>query len=132
MANENNLKPFPKGRSGNPSGRAKGDIELQKIKSLTKKEVKEIGDLIVKGNLEQLKSKSNDPNASVLTVWFASVAIKSINRGDMGSLNVLLDRLIGRVKDDVEVTFPKPTIITYKGQTILLGSTMTSDEDGEL
>lgn len=95
---------FKKGQSGNPSGGRAHNPELRAIKKLTAQEVAEVGALLVKGNLEGLKAVASDPNASALQMMIASVAVRTIQKGDMQALDVLLNRLIGKVKDHVEVS----------------------------
>jgi hypothetical protein len=77
---------------------------LKVVRRMTHDDVAEIGQLIVEGNLEKLQAVKDDKNASVLKVWMCSVAIKAISRGDATALNALLDRIVGKVKDKVEVT----------------------------
>lgn len=71
---------------------------------MTKEEVADIGAMILQGNLDALKAVSKDPSASVLKTWFASVAIKAINKGDAMSLNVILNRIVGRVPEELRHT----------------------------
>lgn len=111
-----NLKPFPAGQSGNPSGRPKVAPELIAIKNLTEKELIEIGNLVIKGNIQALKDVQKDPEATVIKVMIAAVAVKIISKGDMGALDVLLNRLVGKVKDKLDIkslnTTPARVIVT--------------------
>lgn len=103
---------WKKGQSGNPSGRRPDPPELRAIKNLTEEELVEIGSLVVKGNIDDLKRIKDDPNTTVLKAMIAAVAIKTIAKGDGQALEVLLNRLIGKVKDKVEVTSTNQTAIT--------------------
>lgn len=96
--------PWQPGQSGNPSGRPKLDPELRAIKNLTNKELIEIGNLVIKGNIEELKQVQRDPQATVIKTMIAAVAVKIISKGDMGALDVLLNRLIGKVKDETKIS----------------------------
>lgn len=98
-----NIRPFAKGVSGNPLGGKLHDPEIKAIKKLTKEELKEMGSLVLKNNLDALREIKDDPKASVLKVLVASVCIKAIAKGDMHSLDVLLNRLIGKVKEEIAV-----------------------------
>ncbi len=107
----NKVKPVPpkhgqwkKGQSGNPEGGRKHDPVIKQFKALTKAELAEVGNLVVKSKLDDLKAVKDDPNASVLKVMLASIAVKVISKGDMHALDLLLNRLIGKVRDDVIVT----------------------------
>lgn len=95
---------FKKGQSGNPSGGRAHDPALRMIRHLTKAELVEIGNLVIKNNMEELKKIGKDPNASVIKTMLAAVAVKIITKGDMHALDVLLNRLVGKVKDEVEHT----------------------------
>ncbi len=92
------------GQSGNPLGRGAGDPALTAIKNLTKAELIEIGNLVIKGSVKQLRELKDDEDQTVLKRMLASVCVKVISKGDMQALDVLLNRLVGKVKDDVTVT----------------------------
>lgn len=100
---------WKKGQSGNPLGARLHNPETKALKNLTKQELIDIGNLIVKGDIESLTAirdsvKTGGKGVSVLSVWIASVAMRSIESGDMHALDILLNRLIGKVKDDVTLT----------------------------
>lgn len=97
--NTSGLRPFQKGQSGNPGGRAKEDPQVTMVKNLTKSELAEMGSLLLKGNKTELEKIIKDPGSSMLKIAVASVISKAINKGDMHSLDILLNRLIGKVKD---------------------------------
>lgn len=105
---------FQKGESGNPLGAKLHDPEIKQLKSLTKKELVEIGNLIIKGNIADLKAVSKAETSTVLHTMLASVAARIISKGDMAALDVLLNRLVGKVKDEVhhggEVRLPQVVI----------------------
>lgn len=104
MANRN---PSPstrikKGEVRNPEGARAHNQALKNLKHLTKKELADLTNLIIKGDLDQLKRiAKKEVKASVLQVMVAAVCVKVIEKGDMHSLNMLLDRIIGKVKDEV-------------------------------
>jgi hypothetical protein len=95
---------FKKGQSGNPSGKPKEDPRLKMLKNLTKTELVEIGNLVVKGNLTELRAIAKDESCPVIKAMIASIAVKIISKGDVHALDILLNRLIGKVKDEVEHT----------------------------
>ncbi len=83
------------------------------MKALTKSELMEIANLVVKGDTVALRkiiddAKNNVPGVGTLQAWVAGVAMKGISKGDMGALDVLLNRLIGKVKDEVNFTGDVP------------------------
>lgn len=109
-------KPRPphlwkKGQSGNPLGRAIEDPATRVIRNLTKSELVDVGNLVVKGDYEALKALAKAPKATVLQRMLASVAVKIIERGDMHSLDILLNRMVGRVKEEVALTSNIPQVV---------------------
>lgn len=112
MGNIKNLKNFKKGQSGNPAGRPP-DALNRVMKKLTKNELEEIANLIVKGTVAELKKIAQSKNTQALRVMFAAIVVKIIERGDMDAFDKLLNRLIGKVKDDVDITSNAgtPTVI---------------------
>jgi hypothetical protein len=94
---------FKKGQSGNPKGRPP-DVLGNQIRQLTAGELAEIANIIVKGNRDQLEQVANSNESSVLQVMVAKIASNIIMRGDMASLDILLNRLVGKVKEKVELT----------------------------
>lgn len=101
---------FKKGVSGNPTGSKPQSQIATAIKRLTAAEVAEIGTIIVSKNIpklrEILRDAKTNPNSkhSILKVWIAQVAFKGLTKGDPHALDVLLNRLIGKVKDQIELT----------------------------
>lgn len=97
-------KRFKPGQSGNPRGAAAHNQDMKRLRILTKGEVAEVGTMILEGNRDALQAVLTDTSVSTLKLWFASVALKAINKGDMNSLDVLLNRIIGKVKDEIDFT----------------------------
>jgi len=96
-------KRFQKGQSGNPRGAAAHNPALKAVRRMTQDDVAAIGQMIVEGNLAALQAVKDDSSASVLKVWFASVAVKAISRGDAVALNAILDRIVGKTKNQLEL-----------------------------
>lgn len=97
-------KQFKKGKSGNPLGGKLHDSEMRMLKKLTKEELKEVGNLVLMNNVDELRKIGRDPNASALKTMLASVCVRVISKGDMQAFDTLLNRLIGKVKDEIEHT----------------------------
>lgn len=98
-----------KGQSGNPLGGQKHNPELKMIRNLTEQEVVEIGSLVVKGSIKELRAIAKDEDGSAIRCMIAAVAVKVMSKGDPQALEVLLNRLIGKVKEKVEVTSTNQT-----------------------
>lgn len=99
------------GQSGNPLGGKLHDPALKAIKNLTKKELADIGNLVVKGEVSALRALAADEGETVLKRMVASVCFRVIDFGDMGALDTLLNRLVGKVKDEVAHSGDAPRII---------------------
>ena len=91
---------FKPGQSGNPAGRAKDPQELHLIKQLTKREFSLLLNKILQCDPDKLK----DFKGSVLEMWLAAGATKAIKTGDYSRLEFLINRLIGKVPDKLEVS----------------------------
>jgi hypothetical protein len=92
---------FKKGQSGNPNGGRAHDQEAKKIKKLTSSELQEVMNLVIKNDLDALQAIVKDKSNSVLKVWIASIAVKGIQKGDGSALDKLLERMVGKVRQDM-------------------------------
>lgn len=83
MGREKNLKPFPKGQSGNPKGRPKKLPELDVL----------LADVIGGENEDEAKA-------------IIQSLLKQAKKGNVRAAEVLLDRAYGKVKQDIKVDGP--------------------------
>jgi hypothetical protein len=97
-------KRFVKGQTGNPKGSSARRRILKETARLTAMQVHEVAAVILHGNQDDLKALAKDPNATVLQMWTASLVTKSIQKGDSQVYRVLMERLLGRPKESVELT----------------------------
>lgn len=94
---------FPKGHSGNLRGRPEHK-ELKKIRKLTKDELAEVANLIIYSSYDDLQRLLEDrQNTPALHLMVLGVVKRIIVKGDMHALQELLNRLIGKVRDDVHI-----------------------------
>lgn len=101
-----NLGPtmFRPGVSGNPEGARAHDPLKKALKRITQPEVHDVMAMILGCDLEGLQAVTKDKNSSVLRVWVASAAVKAINKGDLGALEILLNRLHGKPQERVKLS----------------------------
>ncbi len=62
-----------------------------------------MGEIILDGNLTKLSELAKDPTTSVLKVWIAKAAAVGIQKGDLSSLELILNRMLGKVRDKVDI-----------------------------
>lgn len=89
------------GQSGNPERKGLSDPAATKIRQLTRAQIAEIGTVVLDGSLEDLNKIVTDPKASALRVWIATIIVDGIKQGDVVKLNALLDRIAGKVKQEI-------------------------------
>jgi hypothetical protein len=122
MANPN---PSPKtrikkGEVRNPKGTNMwASVAAFNLRRLSQAEINKIGDLVILGNLDQLKKTARDPNAPVLAVMLAAISVKVIESGDMDLLNKLLDRLVGKIKEHHHFTGNVPQSPVLGAQVVV-------------
>jgi hypothetical protein len=94
MANEENLKSWSKGESGNPKGRPKGSKNRSTIlRELTELRVKDVHPV-------------TGEEVWVTNEYRMAMAVidKAIAKGDHQALNMIYDNIYGKQKDSVDMT----------------------------
>lgn len=97
-------KNFQKGQVSNPLGGGAITPQVRAIRKITMEHIEEVGEIILDGNLTKLSELAKDPSTSVLKVWIAKAAAEGIRKGDLSSLEMILNRMIGKVRDKVDVS----------------------------
>lgn len=97
-----NLKSWPKGVSGNPHGRRPIPESLQGIRSLSLIETIKIISKYARMTKKEMRAVQEDQNTSVLDLSIISIFQASMREADHSKLNFLLDRCVGKVKDQLE------------------------------
>jgi hypothetical protein len=97
-------RDFKPGVVTNPRGGGAHNPSLKAVRRLSQMQIAELGTMILEGNIDSLKAVEKDPAASVLKVMIASVSIKAINKGDHSALAAILDRIVGKPKQVVEMS----------------------------
>lgn len=70
------------------------------LKNLTRAELVDVASVLLKGDMEGVRKAMNDPRSPPLIAALASVMVKIHERGDMHALDLLLNRIIGKVRDE--------------------------------
>lgn len=117
-----NLKPFKPGQSGNPSGKPKGIY--------TRDEIQAVVSRCYRMTKNQLKAIIESPDSTMLEIHVASIMATGVKKGDFYPFDGLMNRTIGKVKDELEVSTLKPFIVTkLDGTQILCGSEVEKEKD---
>ncbi len=94
---------FQKGKSGNPGGRVKMPEDVKELKKIGRVEIERSLSKFLLLTLEQLEKKKADPQATVIDLFIISILKHGLKNGDPIRLNFLLDRLIGKVDQNITV-----------------------------
>lgn len=108
MANKNpspstRIKP---GQVLNPGGRPKGLLTRDQVNSTISN--------LYKSGPEELKEVIESPKSSMLQIHIASIIAKGVSKGCATALEGLLQRSIGRIKDDKEIDVLGEFSLAYK------------------
>lgn len=118
--NTKGLIPFKKGQSGNPQGGRIHNAEIKRIKNLSEAELVEVASFIINSRINDLKAKIKEPETTTLQGMVIGLALRTASRGDPSAFNALMDRLLGKVKEKVEIT---------SNNTNVTAEVVTYDED---
>lgn len=122
-----NLKPIKKGEVRNPNG-AKAHFKT-KIKGLTKAEYTRIMTAVMESDIDALQAIANDRTASTIVVAVAACAVKAISKGDYGTIELMLQRAIGKVKDELDLTSNGETLPAAQVHIYLPANGRTKEEN---
>lgn len=98
------MTKFVKGQSGNPNGRPHLPADLVELKKLTQAQFQRLLFKFVNTPVAELKALLADPKTPLLELMIGKVVVKAISDGDYKRLDFLLDRMIGKVKEQIQVT----------------------------
>jgi hypothetical protein len=130
--NTSGLKPFKPGQSGNPLGAQLHNPELRKIRTLTREELAEVGGLVVSQDLVALKAIAKAQTGySAIQVWFAAIAVEAIEKKTTGLMNALLDRIVGKVAEKIELTGADGGPLTSQTASLAIEGLLSDPESFE-
>jgi hypothetical protein len=101
--NGGKVMQWEKGESGNPKGRPKKLVPSMKIEGYKLTEINDTIQSIISMNLEELKEVWNNPNSTVLEKTVAGALRKSLEKGNLESVETLLNRVYGKPKEKLDV-----------------------------
>lgn len=122
-------KDFKPGNPGGP-GRPEVPAPLKEARRLNKTEFELVVNKYLWCSLDELQRLAKDKSLPVMEAWIVSIMARGVSTGDWGGNEWIAQRLMGKVKDQVEVTMPKPFVIhNLDGTQTVLGSKIEKDEE---
>lgn len=125
---------FKPGQSGNPGGRPKLPEDIREARKMNQLELERIVNKYLYTTVDAVDAALKDPATPMMERMVAMVVSKAAEVGDHTRLDFILSRLIGRVKDQIEITTVKPYIIhnINGGQTVLGAKVENKDEENHV
>ena len=96
-------KPFVKGKSGNPKGQPRKLATQLKIIGYTKAEAAKTIEAMLAMNILELKEMFENPNATILEKTIAAALKRSLEKGSLYSIDILLNRTHGKSTEMLQV-----------------------------
>lgn len=97
-------KNFKAGQSGNPKGRPPLPVDLKEARELNREELERIINRFLYMTKDEVKAYSQAGTATTLELMVIGLIGKAITHGDHHRLGFIAERLIGKVKQPVEVS----------------------------
>lgn len=123
---------FKPGESGNPGGRPPMTPEEKQLRKLTKGRVAHLLNQTCRLTEDAMRNRYRDPLTPALEKVFLKVVLDALEpEGDsVKAANFILDRTIGKVKEEVDLSVIKPTIVErMDGSQVIYGAEATEDEE---
>lgn len=95
---------WKKGESGNPKGRPKKPVLQMKVAGYKLAEINDTIQAMCSMTLEQLREIWENPNATLLERTIASSLRKGIEKGNLDSLETLMNRVYGKPNEKLDIT----------------------------
>lgn len=95
---------FKKGKSGNPDGGRTHNPAVRALKKLTLETYREVIELVLTGNLSDLKRMAEHPSTPAIQVGVATAFMKAIKNGDYAVIERIAERIVGKIPDELKVS----------------------------
>ena len=98
------LIPYKKGQSGNPKGRPKKYVLSLKKEGYKLTEINDTIQAMVSMNMEELKKVYENENSTILEKTVAAALRNGLKKGQLESIETLLNRVYGKPKEKMDIT----------------------------
>ena len=98
------INQWEKGESGNPKGRPKKPVLTMKVEGYKLAEINDTIQMMVGMTSGELLKVWENPKATILERTIASALRKSIEKGNLDSVETLLNRVYGKPNEKVDIT----------------------------
>lgn len=109
-------RPFEKGKSGNPGGRTKMPEDLREARKINQIELERAINHYFYMTKDALRAALVDKDTPIIELIVGTIMAKAVAHGDHQRLEFILCRMLGRTKQQIEVTGPDggpvPTLLT--------------------
>ncbi len=123
------MSKFKPGQSGNPGGRPKLPGDIAEARKLNQHELERVINKYIWMTKDGLKAAAKDPDTTVMELMVASIVASAIEKGDQMRLEFILARIIGRVRDQLEISGHVPFVIKRRdGSEMIMG--LKDEENG--
>ena len=123
-------KNFKPGVSGNPAGSLPLPEDIKKARKLNQKELERSVNKFLYMNAAEIKESAADKECSMFDRIVGSIITAAVEKSDHTRLEFILNRMIGKVQDKLEVTTPKPFIISKSdGTQVICGAEIEKEDD---
>lgn len=100
-------KDFQLGHEPTPGGgRPRLSVHDKAFRAMNGSRLAEILNTLINCSKEEIMEKAKDPSLSIFELAIASILSKAVQQGDHKRIDAILDRLVGKPKQSIEVTNP--------------------------
>lgn len=101
---QSGLRPFKKGQSGNPAGRAKKYISTLKEQGYRASEIRDTIEVMLALTEQDLEDVTeNKGDHTVMEITIAKAVLKGMKDGSLASVEILLSRAYGQPKQEMDM-----------------------------
>ena len=97
-----NLKPYKKGQTGNKNGRPKKYVLTLQKEGYKLSEINDTIQALMTMSVEELRDIWENEKSNVLEKMVAGAIRKSLEKGNLESMETLLNRVYGKPKEKIE------------------------------